>query len=309
MEEFLSALDEFTSVPTWARITRSKMTIDTERLEKAASFAADVHQTGEFGDRYVLFPAPLPAGYYLVEATFEKRPMQTLLQVTDVAAYVRLSGTSTIVWANDVVGKVPLSGARVTARGAILSAATDATGVAAFNTPKDLIELRSSPYGYTTKETVGNLIVTAADGRKAIVPLADIFSQYKYFGFREYGFGGDPSLYWRFLYTDRHLYRPSDTVSFWGIVRRRENPAPSQELVAEITGSRYDEKGFYQSSIVISSRVLTTTAAGTFLGQLALEGVSPGYYELRVRAGEQVIASAYVEVADYVKPSYKLDIV
>jgi len=308
-DEFLAALDEFTSVPTWASFTRSRMTVDTGGLEKAASFDADLPQIGEYGDRYVLFPEPLPAGYYLVEATFEKRQLQTLLQVADVAAYVSLSGTRTIVWANDVVAKSPLRGATVTATDATLSAATDAAGVAVFDTPKDLIELRSSPYGYTTKETVGNLIVTTADGRKVIVPLADIFSQYKYFGFREYGFVGDPSLYWRFLYTDRHLYRPSDTVSFWGIVRRRESPPPSQELVVEITGSRYDEKGFYQSSVVIASRVLTTTAAGTFLGQLPMEGVSPGYYELRARAGEQVIASTYVEVADFVKPSYMLDVI
>ncbi|HLA18240.1 MAG TPA: MG2 domain-containing protein [Dehalococcoidia bacterium] len=307
-DKFLAALDEFTSVPTWASFTRSRTTVDTGGLEKAASFEADVPEMGEFGDRYVLFPAPLPAGYYLVEATFEKRQLQALLQVADVAAYVSLSGTRTIVWVNDVVAKSPLRGATVTATDATLSAVTDAAGVAVFDTPKDVIELRSSPYGYTTKETVGNLIVTAADGRKVIVPLVDIFSQYKYFGFREYAFAGDPSLYWRFLYTDRHLYRPSDTVSFWGIVRRRENPPPSQELVVEITGSRYDEKGFYQSSVVVASRVLTTTAAGTFLGQLAIEGVSPGYYELRARAGEQVIASTYVEVADYVKPSYKLDV-
>jgi hypothetical protein len=57
-----------------------------------------------------------------------------------------------------------------------------------------------------------------------VVPLGRRLPGFRYFGYRAYGYVGDSSHYWRFLYTDRHLYRPTDAIHFWGLVRARENP-------------------------------------------------------------------------------------
>jgi len=113
--------------------------------------------------------------------------------------------------------------------------------------------------------------VTAADGRAAVVPLADIFSGYQYYGFREYGFQGDPSLYWRFLYTERNLYHPNDSARFWGLIRLRDNPPPSQEVTIQLTGTSYDVGGSYQP-LTVAQTTVSTSEAGTFMGELPFRG-------------------------------------
>jgi len=307
VDAFLASLDEFTAIPTWAQVTRSRFAIDTTGLQRVASFDAKLEPIGEYGDLYVRFPEALPEGYYLVETTFKERPLQAWLQVTDVATYVSLSRSRSLLWANDVAAKAPLANATVRAVGSDFSTTTGPDGIAFFDTPTDLIRLKSSPYGYTFTEAVGNLMVTAPDGRTAVVPLADIFSGYQYFGLRDYIFSGDPSLYWRFLYTDRHLYRPTDIVNFWGLVRLREKPPPSQEVIVEI--SSYDYTSFDYRPVVVARTTVSTTPMGTFIGELPLKGVSPGYYGLEARVGDQVITSTYLEVQDFIKPAYKIDVI
>ncbi len=306
VDAFVASLDQFTAIPDWARVSRSRFTADTSGLQAVASFEATLESIGESGDLFVRFPDPLPQDYYLVETSFEGRPVQAWLQITDVATYVSVSRGRTLVWANDVVAKAPLADASVRALGTDFSTTTGPDGVAFFETPDDLIRLQTSPFGYTTTETVGNLIVTAADGRSAVVPLADIFTGFRFFGFREFPFSGDPGLYWRFLYTDRRLYRPTDTVHFWGLVRQRESPPPSQEITVEVS-TDYAETGEYQP-VVAARTTVTTTATGTFIGELDLEGVSPGFYYLRTRVGDQVISTEYIEVEDFIKPAYKIDV-
>jgi hypothetical protein len=307
VDAFLGSLDEFTAIPAWAWATRNRFTVDTTGLQQVASFEAALQSVGQYGDMFVLFPEALPEGYYLVETTFEDRPLQAWLQVTDVATYVSVSSSRLLLWANDVAAKAPLANATVRVVGNSFSTTTGADGVAFFDTPTDLIHLQPSPFGYSTTETVGNLIVTAPDGRTGVVPLADIFSGYQTSGFREYTFSGNPSLYWRYLYTDRRLYRPTDSVNFWGLVRLRDNPPPSQDVIVEISG--YDYTSFDYQPVVIASTTVTTTSMGTFIGNLAFEGVSPGYYNLQARVGDQVIASTYFQVQDFIKPAYKIDVI
>ncbi|MCJ7510393.1 MAG: Ig-like domain-containing protein [Dehalococcoidia bacterium] len=307
VDAFLASLDEFTAIPSWASVTRSRFTVDTAGLQRVASFEAALKSIGQYSDLYIIFPEALPEGYYLVETTFEDRPLQAWLQVTDVATYVSLSRSRTLLWVNDVAAKGPLANATVSVVGDDFSTTTGSDGMAFFDTPADLIGLKPSPLGYSTSRTVGNLMVTAPDGRTAVVPLADIFNGYQSYGFREYGFSGDPSLYWRFLYTDRRLYRPTDTVNFWGLVRLREEPLPSQEITVELSGSDYTS--FDYRPVVIASGTVTTTPTGTFIGELPFKGVSHGYYSLRARVGDQVITSTYFKVQDFTKPAYKIDVV
>jgi len=303
---FMESLAHFDAIPSWADQTRSRYHEDAAGLEEAASFQATPELAGEYGDYFVRFPAALPAGFYLVQATGATSSLQGWLQVTDVATYASIGLGKSLVWANDVSAGSPIEGARVRSVGGTLDVTTGDDGVAFFETPDDLVQLDPSQFGYSSASVVGNLLVEAPDGRMAVVPLGSIFAGYRYFGYRAYGYVGNPSFYWRFLYTDRHLYRLTDTIRFWGLVRARENPPSSQEVTVRITGSGSESE---YEPVVVAEDTFTTSPRGTFTGELSFAGVSTGYYNLETLVGDQVVTSTFLEVRDFVKPAYKIDVV
>jgi len=306
VDAFMESLARFDAIPFWADQTRSRYREDAAGLKEAASFQATPEPVGEYGDYFVRFPAPLPAGFYLVQATGASSSLQGWLQVTDVATYASIGLGKSLVWANDVSAGSPIKGARVRSVGGTLDVTTGDDGVAFFETPEDLVQLEPSQFGYSSASVVGNLVVETPDGRTAVVPLGSIFAGFRYFGYRAYGYVGNPSFYWRFLYTDRHLYRLTDTIHFWGLVRARENPPSSQQVTVRITGSGSESE---YEPVVVAEDTFTTSPRGTFTGELSFAGVSTGYYNLEALVGEQVVTSTFLEVRDFVKPAYKIDVV
>ena len=136
VDAFQKSLARFDAVPSWADQTRSRYREDTTGLEEAASFQATPQPVGEYSDYFVSFPAPLPAGFYLVQASGPTSSLQGWLQVTDVATYVSIGLGKSLVWVNDVSAGSPIEGARVHGVGATLDVTTSADGVAFFETPK-----------------------------------------------------------------------------------------------------------------------------------------------------------------------------
>ncbi|MGH2688455.1 MAG: Ig-like domain-containing protein, partial [Actinomycetota bacterium] len=300
--EFTSSFGRLTAVPSWAVFTRETLLAPTEGLERVAAFTVVPARGGTRGDLFVRLPSALPAGWYLVEADVEGRRAQAWLQSTDVAAYAAVSGTKTVVWVNDLAARRPIPGATVAAVGTDFSTKTGDDGLALFDTPRALLQLQPAALGVEA-ESVRNLMVTAG-GRSAVVPLADLLAGAPSFEYREFPFEGDPGLYWRFLYTDRQLFRMTDAINFWGLVRHREDAASGTEVRLELRGG--DGTGLPD---VVASTTSTTGSTGTFIGRLAFAGVSPGFYQFEARVGDQVVASRYVEVEDFTSPAYSVDVV
>lgn len=303
VDDFLASLGRFTSIPSWAMLSRQEFVASTKGLDKAITFNGRLQRLGEGGDIYVRFPDALRAGFYLVTTEYKGAKVQTWLQVTDIATYAAVSSERTLVWTNDLATKGALKGATVKLAGGARAGTTDANGVSAFPTPDGMIKLVASEYGENA-EVVRDLIVTATDGRLAVVPLADIFTGFHTFDFREYTFSGDPSPYWRFLYADRDLYRLTDTIRFWGLARKRVAPE-RQNITIELIGGYND---FNAGPVVLARKNVKSTQMGTFIGELSFAGVAPGYYELQARIGQQTIASTSVQIEDFTKPAYKIDV-
>lgn len=304
VDAFLNGLGGFAAVPSWASYARGSYVASIKGLDRVASFPGRLQEFGDAGEYFVRFPERLPPGFYLVRTAYHGVPAQTWLQVTDVATYAAVSEGRTLVWANDLVSKKPIAGAVVRVARGTAAARTTADGTASFPTPETLVASHADERG-NAAEVVGDLIVTAPDGRIAVVPLADRFAGLDAQDFRDYTFSGDPSPYWRFLYVDRGLYRLSDTIRFWGLVRARDGAARMKDVTLEMV-SGYDDSGEAESVVATTVR---TTARGTFLGALPFASVSPGYYELIARIGDQTIASTSFQVEDFVKPAYKIDVV
>ncbi len=113
-----------------------------------------------------------------------------------------------------------------------------------------------------------------------------------------------------YLYTDRPIYRPGDTVSFRGIARQAFNGRYSDTAqTVPWTVSLHDLQGQE-----VESAPVTFSEYGAFSGQFQLPaGATPGGWNIQVKGnpgqwGDQTF-SIYFDVADYRKPEISLSVV
>ena len=144
-----------------------------------------------------------------------------VLQVTDVAGYLSVSQTSTLVWANDLATGRTLANARVVLEQAEMGH-TDADGLLMMTTPTQL--LANPAPACTTEACVPVVIVTAADGRQIFMPATQRADQVDSW---EDTYRSVPRAdsYWLTYHSDRLVYRPTDTVNVWGVIRDRASGA------------------------------------------------------------------------------------
>ena len=313
----LDDLAALSAIPSWTWHARTGWRADTSRLEPAGTQTATLEAVGEFGEYAIRLGEPFEPGAYLVEIAPtdaaldpERRSSQAWLQVTDVAAYVAVSGSRTLVWANDAGTGEALAGAAVSAAGeAAVAATTGADGAAFFDTPDALIAAPGHDLAPSTSTTAppaaveiaGVVEVTAEDGRRSLVPLSSALRPRR--GFFEWLGERRGGSYASYLYTDRALYRMSDTVRFFAVLVPRHGAPPPETAVVDLVG--WTTEG---EATLASARVWPGPA-GTILGELAFAGAAPSYYTLRLRVDAETLASTSVEVRDFVKPAYALDVV
>jgi hypothetical protein len=302
MQGFLDSLEAYEGLPAWAGVTREAFVTDTTGLEQVTTFDADLQRLTESGKSFIQFPAPLPAGFYLVRSDFNHQPIQAWLQVTDVATYVTLAQDLTLVWVNDLNTQAPLAGARVEFIGADVSGETGGDGTLTLDTPGQTVQTRPIDSGYTSTEVRGNMLVTAPDGRVAVVPLSATANYYGYYT-RSGQVAGDD--YWHYLSTERPIYLPSDTIHFWGIARPRENPG-IRTVTVQLTS--YSYVGYDYQPVVVAEMEVETNGLGTFTGELPFAALSPDSYHLTISVDDQVIDQVYLQVQTYTKPAYQISV-
>lgn len=114
--------------------------------------------------------------------------------------------------------------------------------------------------------------------------------------------------YYSYLFTDRTLYKPDDTISFWGYVKPFRNNL--KEMPDKVTVT-FDAGG------MDIKQELKINANGVFSGEISLERIKSSQYELSAtlnfpsaKEGEpdevEVLDNLYLSVKEYVKPSYVL---
>lgn len=291
-EALAKALTGFEAVPSWAHYAGDRRRVSVEGLTRVASFTGRLDPLPQNESEATFrFPAALPQGHYVVRATSGGRTVHAFLQSTDLAGYSVVSGRSTLVWANDLATGAALDGARVRLSGRTL-AATGKDGVAFFDTPGAL------------KKPDRAAMIVAAGTRTLVIPPASagygIQRRHLAGDSIGYGFPGeiDTLGYWRFVMTDRHLYRPTDTVRLWGMLRPREGAVRKRPLELLLTSG--------EDGAEIARTSVTAGASGTFITQIPFEGLSPGGYTITVVSAGRYLHSTWFEVQDYVKPAYEL---
>jgi uncharacterized protein YfaS (alpha-2-macroglobulin family) len=226
----------------------------------------------------------LPKGVYLVEATDGALRAYTILVVSKMGLITKAAPGQILAFTADRRSGVPVAQADVRVwfdKNEHTHLQSDADGLA------------ESPLASGKYEDVRVLAVHGDD-----VALVTPYS---------YSLSSDPSQDWTgYVYSDRPVYRPGDTVHFKAILRTRSGealkvPAGRQvQVLIEDSAS----KPLLQSNFSVSS-------FGTIHGELTLPAAAAlGYDSISVRspAGDRYDANGDFYVEEYKKPEYEVKV-
>ena len=291
----IDAVNKLTVAPYWATSSRAGL-VSIDSLTRVVSFSANPETISDWGQSSIRFPTPLEPGWYLVEIPRPDRPAQTVVQVTDIAAYSAVARNRLVIWANDIATGAPLAGASVAVIGGDSFGLTNADGLLVTRTPASIVAAASG----SNEARVQQLAIRADDGRSLVVPIGLTGSRGAYLA-DVTSYGGDHRAnYWRFLATDRGIYRRTDTINVWGYLRSRDAARPPSNLSLILTASDVGTQ--------IASVAVKVDRSGAFVASLALNDLPYGYYTVELMAGDLSLGSVWVTVQEIRKPSYSLSL-
>lgn len=251
--------------------------IDASGYSRIAEFKLkDAYDTE---DNSITLPQKYGEGLYLIEAVYGDEKRQTVVQVSDLAVQTIGDYDGTVmVWVNDIKTQKSCDGAVI----------TDLKTGAEFKTGKDgvaQIENAAFPEGF----------IVSANGRRCLMPI-------------NAGSDGVTSAsreFWSVFQLDRTLFKTEDTVKFWGAIKARNGAEPIDYVTVTLDN-------VYSNDIL--SRQPVKVEGGVYSGEIELPALEAGWYSITVYAGSgefdrrNPISSEYIDVYDYVKPPYKLEI-
>lgn len=273
-------------MPNWCYRSRTTYRADVSRMDRFASFdTAFVNYDRSY--HYLSLPRTLEPGFYLAEVTVQGVKRQTCFQISDLSAYVALDENGTLIWANDMVTKEPARDLKVRVLGSEKAYTGDDNGAVLIKE-----NLMGSKTSYALLQSGSKELLTPLAARK------DSWT-------REMMIRQD---YWKYLYLDRDLFLPQDTVNYWGVVspRGRINE-PLNQVIIELWSTDAEQSGEDKGTPIISQTA--NVKNHMFTGRLKLPVLKPGYYELAVRVGDAQILRHSLMVETYQKPTYRIEII
>lgn len=294
-DEFTDAVSNIDSTPFWAYYARTNTPYPTDSLPLHSTFNADIQEADY--QKYIEFPEGVPQGSYLVDITYSiggnEKHTQTFLQSSNLVASFQGSQSASLIWVHDVTDASAAESALILFSGnQQFSAETNSNGISSFDTPIELSAADDDQPNQTYHFTV------QSGSNQLLIPVARHYE-------RSWWFSSSASEdYWSYLYTNRNLYLPTDSIKFWGIAKKR-NSSNVNEITIELTSSRYYSSS---GSEIIDSVTLPISNFGTFEGSFDISNLNPGSYVIEATAGGSKITSSYINVQTYTKPPYKIEV-
>jgi len=244
--------------------------------------------------------ARLTPGFYYLEVTSPQTTFvnRHVLLVSDTNLTLKSADQEMLIWATDLRDGTPVSQVGISvydATGRLVDeTSTDGNGVAMAKTPD--------------QDTWEPVIVLARRGDGTTAVLRN-WSR----GISPWEFDL-PAAYWTedyraFLYTDRMIYRPGQTVHFKGILRADDDgrySLPPADAEVAVTVVDAEDRQLWSESLPVSDM-------GTVYGDLELgEDASLGYY--RIRATYEYAPDmdysfgTEFQVAEYRKPEFQVEV-
>lgn len=226
----------------------------------------------------------LPPGAYVVTARRDKQEASAMVNVTRLACTVKRSPSQLFVYTYNNGDTVPIPN--------VSFAFYDDEGRLALRgrTGRDAVYLgrmASNKQGYVIAQDSGSFALCRND----------------YYDEE----GDEREGYLAYLYTDRPVYRPGQTVMFKGIVRRQ---------ISDANGISYKPLSHHDMTVqvrdsedhLIARQPVKTNAMGTFSGSVTLDKEPAiGWYTLQVQLGSEK-HRGYFWVAEYQKPDFFVEV-
>lgn len=218
-------------------------------------------------------------GVYLVEAVHELLRAYTIVIVSDIGVVTKSSPGQVLMFAaNRFTGEpVPACDVRViAARKAVAQGTTSADGVFLTDLPEDTEQV-------VGVARCGDEVAATDPGAWTLTPPARELVGY--------------------IYTDKSIYRPGQTMHAKAILRWRERDAlvPFGRPEAELVAADPNDK-------VVFRRTIRTDGFGSMAATILLPATAAlGTYTLRVQSGDMVATSAF-EVQEYRKPEFEVTV-
>ncbi len=246
----------------------------------------------------------LPPGIYLFRVIAPEvqryeigaRPRQHVFIRSRTNLTMKQTRTEALVWATDLATGAPVPNLPLRFKGQDLDwhgeGQTDSDGVY-LSAARDETELWNSYFAFSGQPGDADFAVAFNDWDSGIRPWDFDVSA-------DYGSGD----YAGYLYTDRPIYRPGQTVYFKGIVRADDDanytiPADLRELTVRVDDPQGKE--LYNERLPLSDM-------GTLFGELTLDEAAPlGTYYIQMQEPDlDFYTSASFTLAEYRKPEFQV---
>jgi len=280
---FQESLAKKDRIPDWAYFAWNGYREQLNPQFKIAEFQTEFVEIDAYSS-CIVFPNTLEPGYYSAEFKAGDCVRQVWFQVSDLAVYLAQGEQNSLIWAVDLRDNAPPANLQVVIPGKQLTVNGDESGVVLIN--RSLVS-DARDYALVKSERAETLV--------PLQPWPEWYAR-----------SGKIQDYWKYLYLDRGIYQPEDTVHFWGVLAPRNRGNGQTEPVVTIElygGDRYFYSGT-EIAPILTQKV--PVQSKVFQGQLKLPLLKPGYYYLEVKIDDTVVLSRGFEVATYAKPSYTL---
>ncbi len=236
----------------------------------------------------------------MVNANHHNVQIEQLLLVTDIGIVTKRTDDVLSVWVNSLDSLDPISEATVQLinrdkKETLLTGKTDAAGFLKFSSGADKIAQEASPL-----LTNASLLLTVSKG--------DDFSFLQLSSYHlstsAFNVSGAPFLtegYEAFLYTERKVYRPGETVNLVGIVRDKYSKAPASLPIRVEILTPYDS--------VFKEFQTQTGPEGACEIQIPFSAATPtGSYSARMWVDKKQIGGGSFQIEDFIPERMKVSV-
>lgn len=284
LQDALSAIKDYNSLPYWSIYNDRNSMINLKNTKKVLSFEQPLDKY-EGGSQFLDFPEKLGKGFYLIHGEYKEIDFYTFVQVTDMSCLYVDSEEQDLVWVNSLNTKKPIKGVSLTNENNKNAIRSDENGIIKLN--KDF-------------NSENNIIVAENNEDKTII----LTNQNRFF------FNQKSNNYWRYVQSDRTIYKPDSEVEFWGFLKSRYSNQEVTQLTAELKNIQfapYYRKSNIEQIPYITEKISVTN--GFYQNSIKLPNLDKGNYQIDIKNKEEVVSTIYIQVENYIKPEYKIDVI